>query len=195
MKNILFASIMLLLFSCSSVKVTNNFDKTVNFSEFTTFSLYPWDKHNDEVVNAYDRQLIINSIKSTMTKKGYTYKEKGGDLIISTFVLIQEKTMNQAYTNHYGGWAGYGGGWSYGAPWSYGYGYWGGPAYTTATISSRDYVEGTLIFDVFRLDKKKLVWQGVGIGEVNPDFNKRDKNLPKAVSHIFRRFPAAAKKK
>ncbi|PLX13685.1 MAG: DUF4136 domain-containing protein [Marinilabiliales bacterium] len=195
MKNILIVSILLaLISSCNTVKVTNNFDKDVNFKEFSTFSFYPWDKHNDEIISEYDKNLILNSIKSTMEKKGYVYKEEKGDLIISTFVLLQEKTMNQAYTNHYGGWAGYGSGWDYGATWSYGYGYWGGPAYTTSTITSRDYVEGTLIFDVFRLDQKKLVWQGVGVGEVNPDFNKRDKNLPKAISHIFRRFPTAAKK-
>ncbi len=193
MKYLLVPAIMIMLFSCSSVKVTNNFDKGVDFKSFKTFSFYPWDKHNDELVSEYDKRLILNSIKSTLEKKGYSYLEKDGDLIISTFVMLQEKTMNQAYTNHYGGWAGYGSGWDYGATWSYGYGYWGGPAYTTSTISSRDYVEGTLIFDVFRLDEKKLVWQGVGVGEVNPDFSKRDKNIPRAIGHIFRRFPVSKK--
>ncbi len=195
MKYLLLPIVALLMFSCSSLQVTNNFDKEVDFSSFDTFSLFPWDAHNDQVVNEYDKALIENSIKLQMENRGYKYVEKGGDLIVSTFVIVEEKTMNQAYTNHYGGFAGYGSGWNYyGYDWAYGYG-WSGPAYTTTTVSSRDYVEGTLLIDIFQLDGKKLVWQGIGSGEVNPDFSKRDKNLPKAIGHIFRRFPNTGKKK
>lgn len=189
MKYFLLPAILLMVFSCSTVRVTQNFDKEVDFKSFKTFSFYPWDKHNDKVVNEYDKEIILNSVKLQLEKKGYTYVEKDGELVVSTFVILQEKTMNQAYTNHYGGWAGYGSGWDYNASWAYGYG-WGGPAYTTTTVSSRDYVEGTLLIDIFKLEGKKLIWQGIGSGEVNPDFSKRDKNLPKAVAHMFRRFPA-----
>ncbi len=194
MKYLLLPALLLMMYSCSTVKVTSNFDKEVDFKSYKTFSLFPWDPHNEQVVNEYDKLLIEGAIKDEMTKRGLKYIEKNGDLIISTFVVLEEKTMSQAYTNHYGGFAGYGSGWDYrGYDWAYGYG-WGGPAYTTVPVSSREYVQGTLLIDVFQLKGKKLVWQGIGSGEVKEDFSKRDKNLPAAIGHMFRKFPATGKK-
>lgn len=95
--------------------------------------------------------------------------------------------MNQAYTNHYGGFAGNNSGYDYyGSSWAYGY---GGQAYTTTAVSGRDFVQGTLIIDIFRLTDKKLVWQGIGSGEVHENVNKREKNIPKAIGYMFQKFP------
>jgi len=194
MKYLLLPALLLMMYSCSTVKVQSNFDKETDFKSYNTFSLFPWDPHNDQVVNEYDKLIIENSIKEQLLKRGLKHVEKDGDLIVSTFVLLQEKTMSQAYTNHYGGFAGYGSGWDYyGSSWAYGYG-WGGPAYTTVPVSSREYVEGTLLIDIFQLKGKKLIWQGIGTGEVKEDFSKRDKTLPASIGHIFRKFPATGKK-
>ncbi len=187
---------LLLLASCSSIQVTNNWDQKLDFKQFKTFSLYPWDKQNDSIVNDYDKETITAAIMSEMQLRGYKHVEKGGDLIVSTFVTLQNKTDYQAYTNHYGGYAGYGGGWGYyNSPWAYGYGY--GPGYYggTTTITSVNYVQGTLIIDIFELKSKKLVWEGIGTGTVDDNLAARDRNLPKYISHIFRRFPVAKKRK
>ncbi|MDP2724571.1 MAG: DUF4136 domain-containing protein [Bacteroidales bacterium] len=192
MKKILIPLLIVLLYSCSSLQVTNNYDKDVDFKSFKTFSLYPWDRHNDSLVNAYDRQTIEDAVKNEMERRGYQYVEKNGDLIVSMFVILKNKTDYEAYTNHYGGYAGYGGGWGfYGAPWAYGYGW--GPGFNSTTVTSRDYVQGTLLIDIFQLSGKKLVWQGIGTGEVDENLATRDRNLPKHVSHIFRRFPIPKK--
>ncbi len=185
-------SILLLLNSCSSIDVTNNYDKTVDFKKFKTYSLYPWDKQNDKIINAYDKATIINSIKDQMESRGYKLVDRNGELIVSTFVLLENKTSYQAYTNHYGGYAGYGGGWVYyGSPWAYGYGW--GPGYSTTTVRKVNYTQGTLIIDIFELAGKKLVWQGIGTGEVTDDLAKRDRTLPKNIAHIFRKFPVTKK--
>lgn len=192
MKKLLIPILLIFLYSCSSLQVTNNFDKDVNFKSFKTYSLYPWDKQNDSVVNEYDRQTIITSVKNEMERRGYKYVEKDGELIVSMFIILKNKTDYQAYTNHYGGYAGYGGGWGYyGSPWAYGYGW--GPGFNSTTITSRDYLQGTLLIDIFELSAKKLVWQGIGTGEVDDNLAKRDRNLPKSISHIFRRFPIPKK--
>jgi len=192
MKKLLMPVMLLFLFSCSSLQVTNNYDKNVDFKSFSTFSLYPWDKQNDSLINDYDKQTIINSVKNEMTRRGYQYVEKNGQLIVSMFVILKNKTEYQSYTNHYGGYAGYGGGWGYyGAPWAYGYGW--GPGYSSTTVTSRDYVQGSLLIDIFELEGKKLIWQGIGTGEVDDDPATRDKNLPKNISHIFRRYPIPKK--
>ncbi len=180
--------------SCSSIDVTNDWDKSVNFSKFSTFSLYPWNTFNDPTINDYDKKTIQMSVKEEMEKRGYKYVEKNGELIVSTFVVLSNKTSYQAYTNHYGGYAGYGGGWMYyGSPWAYGYGW--GPGYSTTTVQKRKYVQGTLIIDIFELETKKLIWQGIGSGEVTQDLDARDRILPKRVSHIFRKYPIAKGKK
>jgi len=192
MKKLLIPVLLLFFISCSSLQVTNNYDKNVDFKSFKTFSLYPWDKHNDSVINEYDKQTIINAVKSEMNRRGYQYVDKNGELIVSMFVILKNKTDYQAYTNHYGGYAGYGGGWGYyGSPWAYGYGW--GPGFNTTTVTRHDYVQGSLLIDIFELKEKKLIWQGVGTGEVDDNLITRERNLPKSISHIFRRYPIPKK--
>ncbi len=186
--------IVFILSACSSLDVTNNYDKSVDFKNFSTYSLFPWDTHNDKAINDYDKYTIISSIKDEMESRGYAYVENNGDLIVSLFVVLQNKTSYQAYTTHYGGYAGYGGGWGYyGSPWAYGYGW--GPGYSSTTVQSTNYKQGTLIIDIFQLDNKKLIWQGIGSGEVIEDLEERDRKLPKRISQVFRKFPIPKSKK
>lgn len=191
MKNIL-SIFMLVLFlsSCSSLKVYTDSDKTVDFNQFTSFSLYPWDYKHGYQLNDYDKGTILNAIKTEMTEKGYEFEKEGGDLVISIFLTLDDKTSYTAYTDHYGGWAGYGGGWGY-SGFGYGYGY--GPGFSTTTVTENNYQEGTLIIDIFNAADKKLIWQGIGSKEVQTDLDKRDQQLPKNVGKILASFPAIKK--
>ena len=194
MKKLLIPVILIFLYSCSSLEVTNNWDKEFDFKSVKTYSMYPWDKHNDSMINDYDKETIVLAVKDEMDRRGYKYVEKNGDLIVSVYVTLNNKTDYQAYTNHYGGYAGYGGGWGYyGSPWAFGYGY--GPGYYggATTVTAVNYTQGTLVIDIFELKNKKLVWQGIGTKTVETDLAIRDKTLPKNISHIFRRFPVAKK--
>ncbi len=187
MKNIQLIFIFLLfLASCSSLKVYTDSDKTVDFSQFKTFSLYPWDYKHGYQINDYDKGTILNAIKTEMSAKGYKFQKEGGDLVISIFITLDNKTSYTAYTDHYGGWAGYGGGWGY-SGFGYGYGY--GPGFSTTTVTENNYQEGTLIIDIFNAADKKLIWQGIGSKEVQTDLDKRDQQLPKNVAKILANFP------
>lgn len=191
MKNMLSIFIlMLFLSSCSSLKVYTDSDKTVDFSQFKTFSLYPWDYKHGYQINDYDKGTILNAIRTEMTEKGYEFEKEGGDLVISIFITLDNKTSYTAYTDHYGGWAGYGGGWGY-SGFGYGYGY--GPGFSTTTVTENNYQEGTLIIDIFNAADKKLIWQGIGSKEVQTDLDKRDQQLPKNVGKILASFPAIKK--
>jgi hypothetical protein len=121
-----------------------------------------------------------------MSAKGYKFQKEGGDLVISIFITLDNKTSYTAYTDHYGGWAGYGGGWGY-SGFGYGYGY--GPGFSTTTVTENNYQEGTLIIDIFNAADKKLIWQGIGSKEVQTDLDKRDQQLPKNVAKILANFP------
>jgi hypothetical protein len=185
-KLFLFIASVLLLASCSSLEVIYDYDKSVNFNQFKTFSFYPWDIKNGFQINDYDKMTILNAIQSELESKGYQHVKDGGDMVVSTFVTLEGKTSYEAYTNHYGGWAGYGGGWGY---YGFGYGYGYGPGYSSTTVTQRNYQEGTLIIDVFSASDKKLIWQGIGSREVEHDLDARDRKLPKNVGEILARFP------
>ncbi len=192
MKNLLlFILSVLIISSCSSLKVYTDYDKTVDFNQFASFSLYPWDYENGYQLNDYDKGTIYNAIKTEMTEKGYKFQKEGGDLIISIFLTLDNVTSYEAYTNHYGGWAGYGGGWGY---YGFGYGYGYGPGYSTTTVTENNYQEGTLIIDMFNAADKKLIWQGIGAKEVQTSLDKRDQELPKNVAKILASVPAIIKK-
>jgi len=182
--------IALILSACSSLKVYNDYDKTVDFNQFKSFSFYPWDYKHGYQINDYDKNTIYNAIQREMEEKGYQYTKEVGDLVISLFVTLKNETSYEAYTNHYGGWAGYGGGWGY---YGFGYGYGYGPGYSSTTITESNYEEGTLIIDFFNAADKKLIWQGIGSREVEYDLDKRDKKLPKNINQMLARFPVASK--
>ena len=178
--------IALMLSSCSSLEILYDYDKSVDFKQFKTFSFYPWDYKHGFQVNDYDRQTILMAIQSGMEEKGYKYEKDGGDVVISIFATLEGKTSYTAYTDHYGGWAGYGGGWGY---YGFGYGMGYGMGYGSTTVTQRNYAQGTLIIDAFNAADKKLIWQGIGSDEVEQDLDTRDRKLPKKVEQIIDRFP------
>ncbi len=181
-------AILLFLLSCSSLKVNYDYDHSVDFNQFKSFSFYPWDYKNGFQINDYDKGTILMAIQSEMEKKGYKYQKSGGEMSISIFLTIEGKTNYEAYTNHYGGWAGYGGGWGY-SGFGYGYGY--GPGYSTTRVTKTHYNKGTLIIDVFNVTDKKLIWQGIASREIEENLEKRDRTLPKNVSQIMAKFPVS----
>ncbi len=185
-------TIVLFMSSCSSLDVIYDMDQKVDFKQFKTFSFYPWDYKNGYQINEYDKGTIMIAIQDQMEKKGYTYQKEGGDMVISIFVTLQGKTSYEAYNNHYGGWAGYGGGWGY-SGFGYGYGY--GPGYSNTTVTQYNYTEGTLIIDVFSVASKKLIWQGIGSRQVEPNLEKRDRKLPNNVAQMLIHFPVSKKNK
>ena len=179
-------SIILTLSSCSTLKVAYDFDKSVDFKQFKTFSYYPWDYKHGFQINDYDKETIMIAIQEGLESKGYKYQKEGGDLGISLFITIEGKVSYEAYNNHYGGWAGYGGGWGY-SGFGYGYGY--GPGFSTTTVTRNVYNQGTIVIDAFSAASKKLVWQGIGSDKIEQNLDKRDRILPKEISQVMKNFP------
>ncbi len=193
MKKLLILSLLfgLIISSCNPWKFIGEHDKNVDFQKFKTFGLLSWDKHNDEVVKPETKEYILMSIKAEMEKRGYVYQENNADLMISIFVIVQEKTSYSAYANHYAGYAGYGGvavgvgvGSSGVQAGAYGYGV---PTYPYSTVK-HDYNVGTLIIDILDGNKKKVVWQGVAQGRVKPG-GVTESQVYKDMSKLFKTFP------
>lgn len=178
MKKLVIPVLLLFLYSCSSITVTADYDKDVDFSAYKTFSLMKWRNDNSLLVNDFDKKRLEDAVKFEMGSRGYSFVEIGGGLAVSVFIVLEDKTDYTSYTDYYGGY-----GYGYGRPWGY------GPGRTT--ISEYDYTQGTLIFNVFDAAKKKLVWQGTAIGEVNKNPQRRESSIPKTVGEVFMKYPIA----
>ncbi len=177
-KTRIFIFVLLLSAACTGVKVTTDYDKTTDFSKYKTFEYYGWAEDSDKVLNRFDKERLEKSFGAEFAKRGLQYVEANGDLVVSLFIVVDQKTSVTAYTDNYGA------GWGYGARWGWGY---GGPS--TTRYSEEDYMEGTLVVDVFDKADKKLIWQGVGQKTVEENPKNRARAIEYAASSIMKPFP------
>ena len=168
--------LLLFLYSCSSITVTADYDREVNFTAYKTFSMLKWRPENNRLVTEFDKRNIQSAVISEMKQRGYRYMEIGGELAISVFILLEDKTSYNSYTDYYGGY-----GYYYGTPWGW------GPGRTTVT--QYNYTQGTMIFNVFDAKEKKLIWQGTAYGEVDDKPQRDENNIPKVVDQVFFKYP------
>ncbi len=178
------------LVSCSGIKVTADYDKTVDFSKFSTYSFHGWADESDKILSPFDKERIEKAFKEEFDKRGLKYVNEGGELLVALFIVTEKKTEQVANTTTLGGYSG----WGYGGYYGYGPGWgWGGPTMGTSvtTVSNYDYTVGTLVCDVFDAANKKLIWEGIGSGTVDDNPQSREKNIPKSVAAIMARYPVA----
>lgn len=166
--------LLFLLASCSSVKVTSDYDMSTDFSNYKTFAFYK--KGIDKVeMSDLDKRRILKAIESEMMAKGFT-KSENPDILVNIFTKSREKV--NIYNNHmYYGWH----------PWYY------GPNFGTQ-ISK--YTEGTLFVDLIDANKKELAWQGIGSGALTTTGNveKKEARIKEFVSEIMLQYPPGASK-
>ena len=186
----------MILSSCgSSIKVSSQHDKNVDFNQYKTYSYLGWSNNSGDLMNEFDKRRVEAAFAYELERRGIKYVNSGGDIEISLFLVTEQKTATTAYTNHYGvggpygyGYGGYGG-YYYRSAWG-----WGG-GYSTTTYHEYDYTVGTLVCDVFDGKEKKLIWQSVGSGTVDDNPTTRDKSIPKAVAKIMSLYPLRPVKK
>ena len=92
---------VLVLASCSSIKVTSDYDKSADFTKFKTYSYFGWTEESDQILNRFDKERIENAFGDEFNKRNLKFVEKDGDLIVSLFIVVEQKTSKTAYTNHF----------------------------------------------------------------------------------------------
>ena len=192
MKNIKVIVIIgvLTLTGCSSIKVISDRDPDIDFTKFETYSYYGWTEESDQILNRFDKERIENAFGEEFEKRNLKFVEKDGDIIVSLFIVVEQKTSTSAYTNHYNmGGLGY-----YDYDFDYGMG-WGGMGMGTSTthFSETEYEVGTLVCDVFSKETKKLIWQGIGTGTVSQNPKANEHGIPRAVASIMAKYPVSDK--
>ena len=174
--------LLLVITSCSSVKVAADYDKEANFGEYKTFAFYKNGIDKAEISDL-DKRRLLRAIEAELLAKGYT-KSETPDLLVSFFTKSQQRV--DVYTNSWGyggwGWGGYGGYGGYGPAWGWG---WNQPSVSTST-------EGTLYLDLIDANKKELVWQGMGTGYLSKNMEKKEARIKEFVAKIMAKYPPGA---
>jgi len=191
MRNLIYFFILMLgMSACSSIQVTSDYDKTVDFSRYKTFMYYGWTEESDKILSEFDRDRIESAFATEFSRRGWSLTKEDGDAVVSLFIVVDQKTSYTSYTDHYGGGM-YGG--MYGPRYGYG-GYGGGygygmPSSSTTRTTQNDYLEGTLIVDVFDVKEKKHIWQGIGKKTLSESNSNREGRIKEAVAAIMKQFP------
>lgn len=171
--------LVILVSSCSSVKVVSDVDQSVDFNDYKTYSFLGWQKDSDRKMNDFDKRRLRDAFIDELSQRGLTYVESGGDMDISLYIVLNQKTSTTAYTDYYS--SGYGRYGRYNRGWGHGH---------SQTTYHRDYyVEGTLVMDVFDGESKEQIWQGIAKSVIDEKPEKREKSIPKKVNSLMDSFP------
>ncbi|MEJ2627121.1 MAG: DUF4136 domain-containing protein [bacterium] len=176
MRKLVLSAVILIMvifsISCSTVRVSVNYDDTVNFNRYEAYSLVkaPRNKENRKgtVRNPLLKKEILNQIKTIFSEKGYTEAEskENADFLVIFYTNVQNKKDWVPPTYHTGRW---------------------GRIHRVRPGHTIHYKEGTLIIDIVDQEQKELVWQGVGkdvLNRVNPE-----ENFVSSVREILKDFP------
>ncbi|HEC42864.1 MAG TPA: DUF4136 domain-containing protein [Bacteroides sp.] len=171
----------LLLTACSGVKVVTDLDKTIDFTEYKSLEYWGWADDSDEILNRFDKERLETAFANEFKKRGIDIVEKGeGDMIVSLYIVAEQKVQRSATTTSMGG---------YGGRYGYGPGYGWGGGHSTTTMHEYEYTEGTLLVSVFDAEKNELIWESAGTGTINEKPEKREAGIPKAVALIMKEYP------
>ena len=179
MKRIFLPLFIVALFtSCSSLKVSYDYDKSAPFATYKTYQFT--SEALSLPIQEISRQRLITAIENELVLKGFTKSEKP-DVLID--IKVKAKEMQTATANTSGGYYGRG----------YRYGYGGG--FSTTTINYDSYTEGTVFIDMIDAAKSQLVWQGRAVKTIDPDLSpeKREANINNGVKQVFYQYPPKSK--
>ena len=183
LKTLPLLALLIVVTSCSSVKVAADYDKDADFNNYKTFAFFKTGIDKAEISDL-DKRRILRAIEAELIAKGFT-KSEDPDLLISLFTKANQRV--DVYNNSWGrgawGWGGYGYG-GFGPGWGWGFNQ---PSVSTST-------QGVLFIDLIDAKKKELVWQGMGSGYLTQKMEKKDERIKEFVSEIMMKYPPEANK-
>jgi len=171
-----FALFIALLFSsCSSIRVSTDFDDKANFESYKTFAFYKTgiDKAS---ISDLDKRRILRAIETELLAKGLK-KSDNPDVLINIFTKSRKRVDVRTDRRHLN-------------PYWY-------PFYYSRRSEVRvsQYTEGTLFIDLIDAKEKQLLWQGIGTGALRArSAAKKDEKIKLFVKEIMERYPPGTTK-
>jgi hypothetical protein len=169
-------SLSLAITGCTTTPTAEDYDHTVNFSNYSTFAFMRRERPQVEDPVATH---IEDTIKADLTRRNYSLVSNPdiADFVVDFTIGAQERTDTQSYSQQYQG------NWFRGCPW-WGQHYWGDG------IDLQDYRQGTLSIDVFDTRSRMPVWHGWSRKEL-PQHDSSDSDQPvrETVLAVLAWFP------
>jgi hypothetical protein len=158
-----------------SVKVSTDYDSSVNFSAYKTFSMYEMKADN---VNQLNQDRIEKYIRMEMSKRGYVENNTNPDLKVNAVTVLKNRRGISASTTY----AGYGG---FYRP----YRAWGVPVTGYTSVTTYDYKDGSLVIDVIDAKADKMVWTGSAVAELYNQPKNPEEAISTTVAKIMAGYP------
>ena len=186
----------------SAQKVRTDYDRDVTFAQLRT---YDWVDNSvgtngdQPTISPLLERRIHNAVDSELASKGFQKVRSGApDFRVAYRVVAEEKVTTDrsyGYSPFYGhhGFGHHGFGHRGFGHRGFGHGHFGhhgfGPYYGSSLV--REYLETTLILDIFDARKNELVWRGWATADLarNPRPEKVRKFADTAVQKILKKFP------
>lgn len=170
LKMLLPAIVMIVLAGCTGIRVSTDFDRKADFSKYKTFN---FSKEVDRIsLNDLNRRRLKDAITREMQMKGFQLAATP-DVLVNAFVKGQTKYTATANTSYFGG------------PFMY----YRGMGSSNTYVDVNKSIEGTLFIDLIDVQEKKMIWEGVAEGLINPRTETREEQLNNVVGMVFKNFP------
>ena len=93
-----------------SLTVTSDYDKTVDFTQFKTYSYYGWADNSDKILTPFDKERIEKAFADEFNNRGINFQKEGGDLVVASVYCYTSKNskllqQQPALDGMYGGMA------------------------------------------------------------------------------------------
>ena len=154
--------------------VTTDHDPAYDFSKVKSFAT----KIETSWGNEIGENRVLSEINAALVAKGwYPLPETHADVVVVLHGAGKTKQTLNTFYSSMSGW---------------GYMGWGGMA--TATTTASEYVQGTLVADIFDAKSKNLVFRGTATDEISDNPEKNRKKIEKLTDKMFKDFPPGSKK-
>ncbi|WP_165020166.1 DUF4136 domain-containing protein [Dysgonomonas sp. ZJ279] len=190
---------VLIFTSCkSSLTVSTDYDRSVDFSKYKTFGIYKLDTEAQTITDL-NRTRIYSSIKAALIERGLTESENP-DLLVNALAFVESRESHSSSTMTTGmgmgmGGMGMGGMMMGGFHRPY---MWGGPMMMGGSSVSRTqhnvdiYHKGSLLIDLIDAKQNTLVWHAAGNRDIDKNFGRdADARIMKYVTQMLASFPPA----
>jgi len=167
------ASILVLAISACgySIKTSADYDRTVNFGQFTTFAVMSGNSSGNPLLD----QRLVDDVKGALIYKGW---REAPEADARAVVVVHAATKTKhSYETFYDGW---GGGWRWRR-----FGFGDGDS----TTYVQDYKVGTVVVDIFDAATKMAIWRGVASEALSDNAKQDARTTEVAVPKMFSTFP------
>lgn len=177
MRKLLLASALLIAACETTPTINSDFDPSVNFAKYRTYS---WVYGTTpEGMNPLTYERVRASIDRSLAARGYT-QANPGDFAVA-FTLGRRDTVR---VTDYGPYGGFYPGWGYGYRWGW------APVYNQVDV--RNVTEGSLAIDFYDTATKRPIWHGTATQEVTPG-RVNQALIDQAVDGVIARFPPSGR--